>query len=235
MPLRPFPLPFSVGVDICQISRLHRIVSAEQNTNSRRDPRLHRFLRYLMTDYEEFGFWRRTLPTLQTQVTLDRPILNHLAGRYASNLKCLHRESGTKSLSSRWAAKEAVVKACSRRISFHQIIISAEQNKQPYGVVLDTVMSRRHRSHEIIRAVSTGSNPMQDGLRAGREHIATSPEDIDGQIVPLTISHDGNYATAVALYPGEAATNMVSAKEFFNNLKEPLPSQSAMSDTPVYD
>jgi len=76
---------------------------------------------------------------------------------------------------------------------------------------------------------------MQDRPRAGREHITTSPEDVDGQIVPLTISHDGNYATAVALYPGEAATNTVSAKDLFNNLKEPLSSQSTMSDASVND
>lgn len=42
-PLRPFPLPISIGTDICQISRVHAILAG---------PRRERFLRRVLAPEE---------------------------------------------------------------------------------------------------------------------------------------------------------------------------------------
>jgi holo-[acyl-carrier protein] synthase len=43
-PLRPFPFPFNVGTDICQISRIHKILVS---------PRAQRFVRRVLAPEEQ--------------------------------------------------------------------------------------------------------------------------------------------------------------------------------------
>jgi phosphopantetheine--protein transferase-like protein len=88
-------------------------------------------------------------------------------------------ERASKFLAGRWAAKEAVVKACSwRRLMFDEIMVLKEQGgKRVHGVILDEREVRRE-DHE------------------GSEDVQAEPA---GQVVQLSISHDGEYATAVCL------------------------------------
>ena len=101
----------------------------------------------------------------------------HGDGHYA---RCIERAS--KFLAGRWAAKEAVVKACSwRRLMFDEIMILKEEGgKRVYGVILD--------EREVRRTVD------EDG------HGEPA-----GQVVQISISHDGDYATAVCLAAHESS------------------------------
>jgi holo-[acyl-carrier protein] synthase len=92
-------------------------------------------------------------------------------------------ERAAKFLAGRWAAKEAVVKACSwRRLMFDEIVVLKEEGgKRVYGVILD--------EREVRRA---GEREREQG------------EPLAGQVVKLSISHDGEYATAVCLAADES-------------------------------
>jgi phosphopantetheine--protein transferase-like protein len=89
-------------------------------------------------------------------------------------------ERAAKFLAGRWAAKEAVVKACSwRRLMFDEVMVLKEDGgKRVYGVILDEREVRK--------------NDESDTMRQWHEEPA-------GQVVQLSISHDGEYATAVCL------------------------------------
>ena len=92
-------------------------------------------------------------------------------------------ERASKFLAGRWAAKEAVVKACSwRRLMFDEIMVLKEEGgKRIYGVILDEREVRGRYGEEI------------QGEPAG-------------QVVQLSISHDGEYATAVCLAADESSS-----------------------------
>lgn len=93
-------------------------------------------------------------------------------------------ERASKFLAGRWAAKEAVVKACSwRRLMFDEIMVLKEEGgKRVYGIILDEREVRRDDEVELLRRQN---------------------EEPAGQIVQLSISHDGEYATAVCLAADE--------------------------------
>lgn len=93
-------------------------------------------------------------------------------------------ERASKFLAGRWAAKEAVVKACSwRRLMFDEIMVLKEEGgKRVYGVILD--------DREVRREVHEGYEDVQG--------------ESAGQVVQLSISHDGEYATAVCLAADES-------------------------------
>lgn len=95
------------------------------------------------------------------------------------------------------------MKACPRQLTFHDIIIAIRSDKKPYGIVLDRTLERkpfpdhpsrvRRRQLQLLENQSQLVNQLNDSL-----------ENLSGQIVPLSISHDSEYATAIALYPEEA-------------------------------
>ena len=92
-------------------------------------------------------------------------------------------ERAAKFLAGRWAAKEAVVKACFwRRLMFDEIMVLREEGgKRVYGVILDE------------REVG-GAGEEKHGEPAG-------------QVVQLSISHDGEYATGVCLAADESRSS----------------------------
>lgn len=103
----------------------------------------------------------------------------------------------------RWAAKEAIIKACPRQLTFHDIIIAIRPDKKPYGIVLDHTRERKPILDYLSRRrwrhlQSPGKQNQLENQAKG------SLEDLNGQIVPLSISHDGEYATAIALHPEES-------------------------------
>jgi phosphopantetheine--protein transferase-like protein len=91
-------------------------------------------------------------------------------------------ERAAKFLAGRWAAKEAVVKACSwRRLMFDEIVVLREEGgKRVYGVILD-----------------------EREVREKRDYDSVGEGEPAGQVVQLSISHDGEYATAVCLAADE--------------------------------
>jgi holo-[acyl-carrier protein] synthase len=88
-------------------------------------------------------------------------------------------------LHSRFAAKEAAFKAHPhRRLRFHEISIHSDgPNGRPYAVI----------AAQSPGEATNISDKAQDG-------------DNEGQIVEVSISHDGEYATAVVLAIAEQGT-----------------------------
>jgi holo-[acyl-carrier protein] synthase len=174
-PLRPFPIPsLSIGTDIAHIPRIAKLVASQRT--------LPRFLRKLFTSREERAFHLR--------FPLGSPDSD--SGSSSGGGKQQRREdAAARFLAGRWAAKEAVVKACSwRRLMFDEIqILKDEGGKRVYGVILD-----RPEVRSAMRGEDWGRKQSEALTGEGGED-----EDIPGQIVRISISHDGEYATAVCL------------------------------------
>ena len=86
------------------------------------------------------------------------------------------------------------MKACSwRRLMFDEIqILRDEGSRRVYGVILDRPEVRRAMEGEGWgRKAETISEALTE--KGGED------KDIPGQIVKISISHDGEYATAVCL------------------------------------
>ncbi|KAK1909791.1 hypothetical protein P3342_007963 [Pyrenophora teres f. teres] len=57
MPLRPFPIPFKVGTDICYVPRIRKFITQPSHGEPQRPVR--RLLRKLLTEHERQYFWQR--------------------------------------------------------------------------------------------------------------------------------------------------------------------------------
>ena len=179
-PLRSFPFPsLSIGTDIAHIPRIAKLVASQRT--------LPRFLRKLFTSREERAFHLR-FPLGGVE--------SDSASSCEGGERQRREDAAARYLAGRWAAKEAVVKACSwRRLMFDEIQIRKDEgSRRVYGVILDRPEVRRAMRGEgwgredetIMNEALTGEEGEED-------------EDIPGQIVKISISHDGEYATAVCL------------------------------------
>lgn len=93
----------------------------------------------------------------------------------------------------RWAAKEAVVKACShwRSLTFDEIqILPSANRKGVYAAILDSP-ARAPSDSEAIGASATPSDLVED--------LRSYPGEPGGQVARISISHERDYATAVCL------------------------------------
>ncbi|KAF2850538.1 hypothetical protein T440DRAFT_468516 [Plenodomus tracheiphilus IPT5] len=173
MPPRPFPYPLRLGNDICKIPRIRAII-----TSARSDivspPALDRFMRRIFTPPEIRYFW-------------------HKFGDQAQ----LRDRTGTVSqfLAGRFAAKEACRKACPQfdrdNRAFQQIMI--------LPVTLNDNYLHTSRPQALILDA-----PFQMMQAESSKDSGSPNEDLDmppGQLCEVSISHDGDYATAVALVP----------------------------------
>lgn len=173
-PLRAFPFPLNVGTDICQISRIYRILSS---TRARRfvnrilapeelacnDTRLHVLNRTskVLRDGKPAG-----ASSIVATLKEGQQLHEELAARDPDLWKCSAFIAG------RFAAKEAAIKAHShRQLTFH-----------------DVVIERR-----AVEGERLGSGPPVARIKSPKE----SDEADDSAII--SISHDGDYATAVCL------------------------------------
>ena len=92
------------------------------------------------------------------------------------------------------------MKACPRQLSFQDIIVTTRSDGEPYGIVLDHTRERKPIPDYLSRIRSRHLQMPEKKKQLENSSL----EDLSGQIVPLSISHDGEYATAIALYPGES-------------------------------
>jgi phosphopantetheinyl transferase (holo-ACP synthase) len=161
MPIRPFPFSFRIGTDICRVDRIRRIICARQSpTICTRS--LDRFLRKVLTDSEI-----KTFRSAKAGVSCSTVIAEHLAGRYMS--PCLGRWAAK---ASRWAAKEAIIKAYPRKLFMRDIIVRPGPDSI-VGLILDPAT----------------------------ENGQTAANGSSGQEVLLSISHEREYAIATAVMP----------------------------------
>lgn len=186
-PLRAFPFPINIGNDICQISRIYAILSG---------PRAARFVNRVLSPEElavnharinVLGIVKAQKPGLQDALhkanetsQLHKQIASNdpevwscaafMAGRYlAPNI--ITCPSAYSAPCFRFAAKEAAMKAHPhRRLTFHDVVIERRPVEGP----------------------TLGSGPPIVRIRSGEGEV----EDTSALV---TISHDGDYATAVCL------------------------------------
>ncbi|OAL03388.1 hypothetical protein IQ06DRAFT_302387 [Phaeosphaeriaceae sp. SRC1lsM3a] len=180
MPPRPFPYTLRVGTDICNVSRIRRLVAREGDRHY-----LEKFTRRILTAPERTYFWQRFGPSHDVDSRLD-VVSNFLAGRFA--------------------AKEAIRKACNQfqtlERGFQNIVILPvtsssrleHQSSRPQGLILDGPYASTTPTGQ---AFDTGQDVE---LRHGGGSLPNIA-DLDGQLCEISISHDGDFATAVALVP----------------------------------
>ncbi|CAG9998012.1 unnamed protein product [Clonostachys byssicola] len=160
-PLRAFPLPINVGTDICQISRIYRILKG---------PRAARFVDRILGPHERAAAASRLLP-LRTEGNHNSPSLSSGSVARSGGSRDDELWKTAAFIAGRFAAKEAAIKAHShRRLTFHDIIIE-----------------RRGRDEERL-----GSGPPVARIRG-------EPGDDCDSSAMISISHDGDYATAVCI------------------------------------
>lgn len=128
----------------------------------------------------------------------------------------------------RWAAKEATIKAVSwRRLRFHQIVIQPYPHRQGLmAVILDDAASASAPAPPPLSgddAEPTTIIPEIDFRPLVEEHMVREAEvgheELTGQVARISISHDGDYATAVCLAAEEPVPGDVggeaAARELF--------------------
>ncbi|KAH7359556.1 hypothetical protein BKA66DRAFT_472773 [Pyrenochaeta sp. MPI-SDFR-AT-0127] len=201
MPPRPFPYALRVGTDICSVSRLRAIIS--RPNNGRPLNPLVRFIARVLTYPERKYFWHRFGPPEELLTRLDT-VSQFLAGRFA--------------------AKEACRKACTHldkdARGFQQIIIlpiaslhrDEHQSSPPRGLILDKVYD------EVFE--KSGTATAEDEEEVGREDAIRTPvylNELEGQLCEISISHDGGFATAVAIVPS------VTDNQTENHISSPPP------------
>lgn len=212
MPPRPFPYPFSIGTDIIQVKRIHTILLRARNKPEHRQ----RFLRRFLTPGEVLEFQTRFSDISKGSEAHLSLISKHLAGRcvfrlcgsiifglslevsHAPHSNCCHR----------WAAKEAAIKAVTwRRLSFHDVIVQRVQDEAGVrAVILDEMpLAPKLDVSQVYKACNGGCEtdaaPMErrSTVQQTAGLHAEPPMAVEGQIAKISISHDGDYATAVCL------------------------------------
>ncbi|KAF2423777.1 hypothetical protein EJ08DRAFT_700894 [Tothia fuscella] len=189
MPIRPFPSPYRIGTDICHIPRIHNIITKGELlpiTNSQTalqfNSNFGHFLRRLLTPYERRIFWAQSIRSKRD----IRQVAEHLAGR--------------------WAAKEAIIKAIPRKTILRQIIVL---HPATTAVILDDNCVDYTRNYKEKSSFEGDNVAADDDVKAeryrGRPFISLKDHysSLRGQECRLSISHDGDYATAVAITHNE--------------------------------
>ncbi|KAJ4291615.1 hypothetical protein N0V90_009510 [Kalmusia sp. IMI 367209] len=179
MPPRPFPFPLRVGTDICSIARIHKLLSPKplSPVNSP----LRQFLPKLLTWPEQQYFWHRFKDVNNAEYELNK-VSQFLAGR--------------------WAAKEACRKGCEHLGSsngFHSIMIlpvSTSLTIPPGATSRPQALILRDRLPDLPIAA-----PDERAVNTISRTVNFDMETVEGQMCEVSISHDTQWATAVALVP----------------------------------
>ncbi|KAK5105763.1 hypothetical protein LTR62_002163 [Meristemomyces frigidus] len=220
MPPRPFPFPLGIGTDICNTRRIRHILLKDQNkitspgeqTNT---TSLHRFLRGFLSWREQQLFWK-IFHNKPEHVYEDLPrAVRYLGGRWAAKeavIKAVaHRRLNFQHIQilpslSRTGPIYALIldKPAS---AYNRTVQQAEaQNKDTHHSggdmdptfqdVVDYNLGRRPKGRNgFSRSVSTESQDSSEDFIPGE----LQDDSVDGQVAKISVSHDGDYATAVCL------------------------------------
>ncbi|TID20511.1 hypothetical protein E2P81_ATG05148 [Venturia nashicola] len=203
--IRPAVLPYYVGTDICHVPRIEKVLyldsklphSKSKGKKFSKPDVNHRFLERLFNEYE-----------------LDYIHRTRLLGLTESQ-----KQNFTNFVAGRWAAKEAIIKSGppGRKLTLQDVMIirfSKTEADKPRGIILSTkcanefeAIRKRNRSCQAETASPTleAIEQKPDSQSASEDTVETCSKtrigtyDIEGQEVRLSISHDGVYATAVAI------------------------------------
>ncbi|EME79432.1 uncharacterized protein MYCFIDRAFT_79493 [Pseudocercospora fijiensis CIRAD86] len=202
MPPRPFPSQLRVGTDICQVSRIAKLIAKQRRPDSKPGASLHSFLRHLLTFRERLEF----------DLRYDKENKGYDTGK--PSVSVIHHLAG------RWAAKEAIIKALKpRKVTFADIeVLRRPGSNSTVGVILDRRADADAAGKHYRKTFEPGNE------KASLEELAQKAlalwRSAEGQEVQVSISHETEYATAVCLAPempaqgdvgGEAAARGLDA------------------------
>ncbi|KAK0371453.1 hypothetical protein CLIM01_11194 [Colletotrichum limetticola] len=218
LPPKRFPFPLQLGTDLCQISRIYRILASDKES---------RFLRRILTNHERLAI-PAVLKSADASATPSEifkdddfqalkkrnPLLWKKASFLAGSGQLRERARVCESSrlqtphDCRFAAKEATFKAHpTRNLTWHDITIARKQSAQLKDIEerkkakeqeeKPKKQDEEQKELEAKEAEPTASTPNGSGPPIAI--VRGIHEGIPGQEVLLSISHDGDYATAVCL------------------------------------
>ncbi|KAK1522023.1 uncharacterized protein CCOS01_09735 [Colletotrichum costaricense] len=196
LPPKRFPFSLQLGTDLCQISRIYRILASDKES---------RFLRRILTKHERLAI-PAALKSADASATPSEISKDDDFQALKKRNPLLWKKASF--LAGRFAAKEATFKAHpTRNLTWHDITIARKQSAQ-----LEDIEERKKAKGQEEKPKKQDEEPKElEATEAGP--TASTPngsgppvaivrgihEGIPGQEVLLSISHDGDYATAVCL------------------------------------
>ncbi|KFY68962.1 hypothetical protein V496_00661 [Pseudogymnoascus sp. VKM F-4515 (FW-2607)] len=174
------PLPYTVGTDICHIPRVLLVLERQLA-----DP-----------EYIEGSmprFWTRVL----------HPIEARYNGWKSTGLVAHH----AKFIAGRWAAKEAVIKAFSAaypaldKIFMHDIVVLNANVQSAIAEARKAAARIADKEGGVVLPQGEGFAPEVPKGGAPRAFVRVPRKGLGWVEVSVSISHDGEYATAAALVP----------------------------------
>jgi phosphopantetheinyl transferase (holo-ACP synthase) len=181
MPLKPFPHPICIGTDILHLPRLYRLLTAPSNPRKSfaRSP-LSRFVSKLLTPTEQ-GRLSHKYPQWRAFYNLSgtETLLPGIPVQGSGNvLNEKEREGIVRWLGGRWCVKEAARKA-----------VGAGQ------VGWKDVWTRIEPGGRVECAIRT-------------KRLDIEPQDSSARLARCSISHDGEYVTAVVMAVEESGQGL---------------------------
>ncbi|KAK1700009.1 hypothetical protein BDP55DRAFT_645639 [Colletotrichum godetiae] len=215
LPPKRFPFPFRLGTDICQISRIYRILAKDKEA---------RFLRRILTKNERLAIPASLMSTDASGTAAEVSKDDDFQALKERNPLLWKKASF---LAGRFAAKEATFKAHpTRNLTWHDITIVRkrfEQLRDIEGLKNTKAQGKEENKKEVeeeegLKAVegeaeetSSTTTPADDeftnnGSGPPVAIVRSKCDDMPDQEVLVSISHDGDYATAVCIgFPREEA------------------------------
>ncbi|KAK5163224.1 uncharacterized protein LTR77_010810 [Saxophila tyrrhenica] len=216
MPIRPFPFELNIGTDVAHVSRIKNLLvkDAAQPKN------LVGFLKRVLTRRERVQFWSRYGSFDLQDPKAARAVHQFLAGRFAA------KEAAIKAISQRRLSFHDVVirtplfgepmsavildktSADDRPIK-HEVellqkakpINPATQEKR-HGLsplAFENAWPSKQSTTESTQQAAVPEAPCRDEEAADVEEATEDEVELLGTVAKLSISHDGDYATAVCL------------------------------------
>ncbi|KAK1712939.1 uncharacterized protein BDZ83DRAFT_638143 [Colletotrichum acutatum] len=183
LPPKRFPFPLQLGTDLCQISRIYRILASDKES---------RFLRRILTKDERLAI-PADLKSADASATPSEYSKDDDFQTLKKRNPLLWKNASF--LAGRFAAKEATFKAHpTRNLTWHDITIVRKRFEQlkNIGELNEAKEPKKLEAKETEPPSANGSGPPVAIVRSIHEGTP-------GQEVLLSISHDGDYATAVCL------------------------------------
>ncbi|RMY77939.1 hypothetical protein D0862_13464 [Hortaea werneckii] len=238
MPPRPFPFALGIGTDICHRKRIEQLLLKPPPQSRKKN--LTRFLVRFLTSREISIFWRKFGDESNLFVSHLENVTRYLAGRWAAKeatiKACQWRQLSFKHIQilrqqqgpgiDQTGATYALI--LHRPASAIQAAFDLKARDQSSHVE-DTV-AKQDRSSELSspESIAADDNPseIQRETRLPltvdeQDFISAEPQNDDpsGQIAKISISHDGEYATAVCLAAEEPMSGDVGGEAAARELR----------------
>ncbi|KXH40081.1 hypothetical protein CSIM01_09936 [Colletotrichum simmondsii] len=198
-----FPFPLQLGTDLCQISRIYRILASDQEP---------RFLRRILTKDERLAIPAHLKSADASATPSEIPKDGDFQALKRRNPLLWKKASF---LAGRFAAKEATFKAHpTRNLTWHDITIVRKQSAQLKAKEHGEELKKQDEEPKELEAKETEPPPSTpNGSGSPIAIVRSIHEGSPGQEVLLSISHDGDYATAVCLAFDEAQSDGYPSRE----------------------